>query len=133
MKKYFSNTATWPFGTDIALLLLRLTFGLSMIIGHGLGKGERLFGSDPIKFADPFGVGPEISLVLAVFAEVICSGLLAIGLFTRWSLIPLVITMSTAVFIIHAGDDFSGKEKALLFLTRRRSRRSPRRVSPAST
>lgn len=116
MKKIFFSITEWPFGKDIALLMLRLAFGLSMLFGHGLGKWERLFGEGPVKFADPFGLGAEFSLVLAVFAEVLCAVFISIGLFTRASLIPLIITMATAVFIIHGDDDFSGKEKALLYL-----------------
>ena len=34
---------------DIALLLLRLTFGGAMIYGHGWGKLMRFFGDDLIK------------------------------------------------------------------------------------
>ena len=116
MKKLFKNYSSFPLGVDISALILRLTLGLSMVIGHGWGKWGKLFGDDPIKFADPLGVGPEISLGLAVFAEVICSALLTIGLVTRWSLVPLIITMATALFIIHGADDFSGKEKALIYL-----------------
>ena len=117
MRTLLKNFPPLPFGLDISALLLRLTLGLSMVFGHGLGKWQNLFGDDPIRFADPFGVGPEISLALAVFAEVICSGLLALGLFTRWTLVPLILTMATALFIIHGADDFSSKEKALIYLT----------------
>lgn len=101
---------------DIALLILRLAFGLFMIYGHGWGKMLRLFGGEEIKFADPFGIGPVASLVLAVFAEVVCAALVALGLFTRWALIPLIITMLVAVFIQHGGDPFGRMEKGLLYL-----------------
>ena len=102
--------------TDVALLILRLTFGGLMIYGHGWGKLTRLMGAEEISFADPFGLGPVASLVLAVFAEVLCAFLLMLGLFTRWVTIPLIITMLAAVFYAHAGDPFKGFEKALLYL-----------------
>lgn len=102
---------------DWALLLLRLMFGLGMLYGHGLRKMHRLFGADEITFADPFGIGPVASLALAVFAEVLCALLLALGLFTRWTTVPLIITMLVAVFYAHAGDPFSDKEMGLLYLT----------------
>jgi putative oxidoreductase len=38
------------------------------------------------------------------------------GLFTRLSVIPLIITMLVAAFVAHAGDPFSSKEPALLYL-----------------
>lgn len=103
--------------TDIALLLLRLTFGGAMVYGHGWGKLLRLFGDDPIKFSDPFGIGPAASLALVVFAEFFCALLLFFGLLTRQATIPLIITMLVAIFYAHAGDPFSKIEKALLFLT----------------
>ena len=101
---------------DLGLLVLRVSLGLAMLLGHGLSKWSKLIGSEEIKFADPFGIGMEMSLVLAVFAEVFCSALLIIGLLSRISLIPLIITMAVAVFYIHFSDGFAGFEKALLYL-----------------
>jgi putative oxidoreductase len=101
---------------DWALLLLRITFGGAMLYGHGWGKLMRALGDDPIKFADPFGLGPEFSLYLAVFAEVVCAALLIIGLFSRWATIPLIITMLVAIFYAHAGDPFGKIEKGLMYL-----------------
>ncbi len=81
--------------TDIALLLLRLGVG-GLMLTHGIPKLMRLFGSDPIQFGDPIGIGVEASLTLAVFSEVICSVLIIIGLGTRLAAIPLIITMAVA-------------------------------------
>ncbi|WP_139855246.1 DoxX family protein [Aequorivita sinensis] len=100
---------------DSGLLILRLFLGLTMLFAHGLGKWERLFGGGEIHFSDPFGVGDTASLALAVFAEVICSLLLVFGLLTRWALIPLMITMLVAAFIVHINDDFGIMERALLY------------------
>lgn len=101
---------------DLALLLLRLSFGGMMIYGHGWGKLLRLIGDEPIRFRDVFGMGPEISLALAVFSEVLCALLLMAGLFTRWALLPLIFTMFVAAFIAHGGDGFSEQEKALMYM-----------------
>lgn len=100
---------------DYGLLILRLVFGFSMIYGHGFGKLTRLFGTEEIRFADPFGLGPAASLALAVFAEVLCSLLIMLGLFTRAALIPLIITMATAFFVAHFNDEFGQQEKVILF------------------
>ena len=102
---------------DIALLLLRLTFGSLMLINHGWGKMMKFFADDPIKFADPFGIGEPASLALAVFAEAFCAALLILGLFTRWAAIPLIITMFVAVFVIHIDDPLKKMEMGLLYLT----------------
>lgn len=102
--------------TDLAILLLRITFGASMIIGHGWKKFMQYFGDEPLKFGDPIGLGVELSLALAVFAEVFCAFLLIIGLFTRYATIPLIITMAVAVFVVHIDDSFSKLEKPILFM-----------------
>ncbi len=102
--------------SDIALLLLRITFGGAMIFGHGYGKLMRFFGEDPIKFADPFGIGIIPSLSLATFAEFFCAILIIFGAFTRWATVPLIITMAVALFYVHIADPFGRQEKALLYL-----------------
>jgi len=101
---------------SIGLLLLRVSVGLGMLLGHGLGKWTKLFEGSTIQFVDPFGFGSVASLIMAVFAEVFCASLLIFGLLTRWFLIPLIITMAVAVFYVHFADGFREMEKALLYL-----------------
>lgn len=104
------------FGTDLASLLLRITFGFTMLYGHGWKKFMKFFADGPIKFGDPIGLGPEISLALASFAEVFCAGALIVGLFTRLSTIPLIITMAVAIFVVHINDPFNKIEFPLMYL-----------------
>ncbi|MFC5626427.1 DoxX family protein [Algoriphagus winogradskyi] len=99
---------------DIGLLALRLGAG-GMIITHGYPKLLRLFGDDPIKFMDFLGLGPVVSLSLAVFAELLCGILVIIGFKIRLATIPLMITMLIAVFVAHASDPFGRKELPLLY------------------
>ncbi|MCF8277816.1 MAG: DoxX family protein [Flavobacteriales bacterium] len=113
MKKLlFSNK---PIQIDLGLLLLRLASGGFMAYSHGWGKLQGMLEGD-FSFADPIGIGETPSLILTVFAEFVCGILVALGLFTRAALIPLIITMVVAVFIIHAEDPFSKQEFGLLFL-----------------
>ncbi len=112
-----------PFGfptagrlTDLSLLLLRLAFGGLMFLNHGLGKFNKLMAGGEIKFANVFGMGPELSLGLAVFAEVVCAIMVVLGLFTRMAVIPLIITMLVAIFVIHIGDPFKKMESAIIYL-----------------
>ncbi len=101
---------------DYGLLIIRVAAGFFMIYGHGFGKLTRLFGSDEIGFADPFGLGPVITLAFAVLAEFFCAILVMIGLYTRAATIPLIITMATAFFTAHLTDEFGSQEKSLLYL-----------------
>ena len=101
---------------DLGLLLVRLLSG-GMMLTHGIPKFDRLFGEGPVKFADPFGLGPEISLGMVLFAEVGCSLLVMLGFKTRWATLPLLFTMLMAAFYAHGNDPFSDKELSLLFFT----------------
>lgn len=98
------------------LLILRLATGLTMAVAHGYPKLGRLLGEAPVRFADPFGLGPTPSLVLATFGELVCGILIALGLGTRLAAIPFAFTMLVAIFHAHWDDPWSDKEHAFLFL-----------------
>lgn len=85
------------------------------MLTHGFPKLQRLLAGE-MQFGDPLGLGPEISLVLAVFAEFFCSILIVLGLGTRLAVIPSIVTMAVAAFIAHGADPFGRKELALLYL-----------------
>ena len=108
----FSNK---PIAQDLGLLLLRLAAGGIMAYSHGWGKLQNVLNGD-MQFGDPIGIGVEMSLILTVFAEFCCGILVALGLFTRAALVPLIITMVVAVFVVHAEDPFMKKEFGLLYL-----------------
>lgn len=99
---------------DLGLLVVRLLAG-GMMLTHGIPKIGRLLGEGPVKFADPFGLGPEISLIMAIFAEVVCAALIMLGFKTRLAAIPLMITMLVAAFYAHWDDPFGKKELPLLY------------------
>ena len=98
---------------DFGLLLLRVSFGL-LLAGHGLGKVQDLI-AGKTSFADPIGIGPLPSLILAAFAEFFCALAVAIGFKTRWSAIPPLVTMLVAAFIVHAGDGWGKQEFPILY------------------
>ncbi|MBL7917515.1 MAG: DoxX family protein [Bacteroidia bacterium] len=112
--KNIFNPGIYTKNINLILLLLRISVGVFML-SHGLGKFSKLFGDDPIKFADPLGVGATASLALTVFSEVICSVFLILGFATRFAAIPLVITMLVAAFFAHANDGFVKQELPLLY------------------
>ncbi|HEX9600592.1 MAG TPA: DoxX family protein [Mariniflexile sp.] len=100
--------------TDLGLLILRIGFA-GMLLTHGIPKIKLLF-ENPIKFADPIGVGETTTLILALIGEVIAPILILIGFKTKLATIPSIITMFVAVFVIHASDPIDVKEKAILYL-----------------
>ncbi|PXY03153.1 DoxX family protein [Marinifilum breve] len=107
MKKEYLN--------DYGLLVLRIGLALLML-PHGLSKAGLLFGGGEIRFPDPLGVGASFSLGLAVVAEVIFSWLVLLGYKVRLSVIPLIVTMLVAIFVIHINDPWAKSELAVLYL-----------------
>lgn len=102
--------------TGISLLFLRFFAGAFMLYGHGYGKVMNVYNGN-FQFADPFGLGPEISLILAAFAEGICALFIIFGFLTRFSALVLTINMTVAVLFVHLfNDPFGGMELALLYL-----------------
>jgi putative oxidoreductase len=112
MKKFLLSSKTY--GIDFSLLLLRIAFGGLMLYDHGLKKVSRI--DDAVKFYDFFGLGPEITIWLAVFAEVLCAALVALGLLTRLALVPLIIMLLVIILMVDEGKPFSESELAILFL-----------------
>lgn len=100
--------------SDLSILLLRVGAGV-LILTHGIPKLMNVLAGN-FGFGDPIGIGPAASLVLATFAEAICGFLVLLGLGTRIASFVLIINMSVAALIAHAGDPFGIKEKAVLFL-----------------
>lgn len=100
--------------TSLGLLILRIGFGATMAIRHGLPKLMG-FADQMHTFPDPLGIGSTLSLSLAVSAEFLCAIAVVIGIFTRVAAVPLIITMAVAFFIVHGSDPFGKKETAFLF------------------
>ena len=103
------------FNTRISIAILRILFGLFMMLAHGWPKFEKILNGD-FGFADPLGLGAKTSLFLIVFAELLCSIGVIFGFMTRWALIPLMISMLVAAFIVNGSAPFVEMEKALMFL-----------------
>jgi len=113
IRKYFSTQISEGLA-HISLFILRLFSG-GLMLTHGIPKMERVLNGN-LKFGDPIGLGPELSLLLAVLAEVGGSVLVILGLFTRFGAFLLTVTMFVAAFIQHAEDPIGKKELALLYL-----------------
>ncbi|MFM7646399.1 MAG: DoxX family protein [Sphingomonadales bacterium] len=113
MKKLFSTRYSEN-AVSLALLLLRLSAG-GLMIPHGFDKLIH-FVERAKDFPDPFHIGPAASLSLVIFAEFFCAVLLIAGLMTRLVVIPLLVNMAVAVFIIHNSDIWGEAEHATLYL-----------------
>jgi putative oxidoreductase len=112
MKKIMStNYSSAAFNT--ATLSLRAAFGILMFLNHGLVKLNK-FSEMQNMFPDPIHIGHRFSLILVIFAEVVCALLLVIGLFTRLAAFVLLIDVGVAIFFVHLGQPVDKFELAIL-------------------
>lgn len=112
----FLRLSFLPVSVDFGLLILRLVSGGAMFWLHGKDKFTA-WSKLKLKFSDII-VNSEISLGLTIFAELVCAGLLILGLFGRFAALILAITMGVAFFKVHKmklSGEGSG-ELALLYL-----------------
>jgi putative oxidoreductase len=109
MSTHYSATAF-----NMAMLLHRLVFGILMM-AHGYDK---LISYNEMKndFMSFMGLGSSISLLLVIFAEFFCALFITLGLFTRLTVIPLIICMAVALIKAHDMDIMGEGSGATLYL-----------------
>jgi putative oxidoreductase len=85
---------------DTGLLFLRVSGALFLLWVHGLPK---LFGySEQLKLIeDPFHLGAHLTLLLAIFAEVLCPLLIIAGVRVRLACLPILAVLLIAMLVVH--------------------------------
>jgi putative oxidoreductase len=101
MKKlFFSGNAI---NTDLGLLIIRLIIGALMAL-YGYEKyshfNEMAASDFWMKNVSFFGMSSKIALGLTVFAELVCSLFLILGLFSRFSLFVLMFCMGYIFLVV---------------------------------
>lgn len=98
---------------DLVLLLARIGIGLAMLT-HGIPKLMK-YEALSQTFFDPFGLGSQASLLMALFAELLCSVALILGVFTRLAAAMLLFTMLIAVYMVGMLKGWAGNELATIY------------------
>ncbi len=114
MRKLFStryNAGAY----NTALLVLRLGVGILMA-HHGYEKFSNFHQTEGFMM-NFMGIGKSATTALVIFAELFCSVLLILGLFTRLASIPLIILSCVILFQVSHADYFGKGEIITLFLT----------------
>ncbi|MBS1204128.1 MAG: LysR family transcriptional regulator [Proteobacteria bacterium] len=86
---------------DAGLFFLRLTGSLLLLYVHGLPKVFH-FSEELTRIEDPFGLGPYMSLLPAIFAEVCCPLFIIAGVATRLACLPIIGVLLVAMLAVHA-------------------------------
>ena len=126
MTKFLFDCGTRDPLASTGLLVLRAGFGLMMLFGHGLPKLKNydamLKQWDVVPAVWPLSyMSHPMSLIMAIAAELVASGLLVLGLMTRPAAFMLGFAMCVAAFQVHGADPFfskggPAKEMAVLYL-----------------
>ena len=113
MKDFLFPQPTDSKGFSLLLLCLRILIGILLVL-HGF---EKLYNYTELCFVfpDPIGIGSEVSLILAIFAEMFCSIAFIFGALYRLTMIPMLVVMAIAFFHIHEASIIQG-ELAFIYL-----------------
>jgi putative oxidoreductase len=113
MKKLLSvSYRHWAF--NLSMFVLRVVSG-ALIIPYGYAKLIH-FADKKDSFINFMGIGSTLSLSFVIFAEFFCGMFIILGLFTRLTIIPLLISMSVVLFKVDHGNIFGKDEHAVFFL-----------------
>ncbi|MBR7197113.1 DoxX family protein [Pseudomonas sp. 14A] len=85
---------------DIGLLFLRVSGGLFLLCVHGLPKLLD-FTAQLQLIEDPFHLGARLTLILAIFAEVLCPLLIVAGVLARLACLPILFVLLVALLVVH--------------------------------
>ncbi|WP_426236621.1 DoxX family protein [Pseudomonas sp. TWP3-2] len=85
---------------SLGLLFLRVTGGLFLLWIHGLPKLLD-FTAQLQLIEDPFHLGAHLTLILAIFAEVLCPLLIVAGVLARLACLPILFVLLVALLVVH--------------------------------
>ncbi|WP_322846627.1 DoxX family protein [Pseudomonas sp. B33.4] len=94
------NASTDERARDVGLLFLRVSGGLFLLWVHGLPKLLD-FTAQLQLIEDPFHLGSRLTLILAIFAEVLCPLLIVAGLLARLACVPILFVLLVALLVVH--------------------------------
>ncbi len=103
--KAIFSTGKNALGTDLGLLLLRVLFGLSLLLKHGLEKITGFSQMAPV-FPDPLHLGAHVSFTIAAMSDVLAAVLLIAGLATRPAALLIACNIGVAWIFVHHAEFF---------------------------
>ncbi|WP_175922822.1 DoxX family protein [Burkholderia latens] len=86
--------------TDLGLLFLRVSASVLLIVVHGLPKVLH-YASEAAAIEDPFHLGRTLSILFAIFAEVVCPVFMIVGVYPRLAALPVMTVTLVALVFVH--------------------------------
>lgn len=85
---------------DAALLFLRVTASVLVMLVHGLPKAIH-YASQLDAIEDPLHFGKTLTLGFAIFAELVCPLLMIAGIAARLAALPIMLVSAIALGLVH--------------------------------
>jgi len=104
--KAIFSTGKNALGTDLGLLLLRVSFGLSLFLKHGLEKITSFTQMAQV-FPDPLHLGAHVSFTIAAVSDVLAAILFIAGFATRPAALFIACNISVAWIFVHHAEFFA--------------------------
>ncbi|MFN2425543.1 MAG: DoxX family protein [Candidatus Binatia bacterium] len=100
---------------SVGLLFLRLIGGTLLISGRAW-TWSAMIDTNRFRFDAPFGgAGGEFSWFLTLFSECLCTILVMLGVFTKFTAVPPMVVMVVAALVLPGGTAWSTRELYLLY------------------
>lgn len=102
LTQYFNKVKliTNKLGNDAALLVFRLLAAIAILKAHGLPKLLN-FQDTLLHIPEPIGLGTTFSAYFAIFTNVLCAIMVALGLFTRAAAFFIFTLTLSGLLLIH--------------------------------
>jgi putative oxidoreductase len=95
------NTSPWDeWAQNIGLFFLRVSGAVFLLWVHGLPKLLH-YSAQLQNIEDPLHLGANVTLMLAIFAEVLCPLLIIAGVLVRLACLPIVCVLLIALLLVH--------------------------------
>lgn len=95
-----AQPASARMAVDLGLLFLRVSASLLLLVVHGLPKLVH-YTAEAAAIEDPFHLGRTLSILFAIFAEVVCPIFMIVGLWPRLAALPVMIITVVALVFVH--------------------------------
>ncbi len=99
---------------DAGLLVLRVTAGGLCATRYGLPKLEH-FAELANTFADPFGIGSDMTLLGVMLVQLVGAALVVVGLGARFASLLLAVVFAGDIFVLHPERAPWDQEASLLY------------------
>jgi putative oxidoreductase len=94
---------------------MRLGAGALLIYGHGWPKLMH-YSERAGRFPDPLHVGHDRSLMMTIFAELVCAAAVMLGFGTRFAAAVVVFLFAVILGWVTRGQPFADRELAMVYV-----------------